>query len=75
MSFFRLVCLQGDSIRHSIGQSLGYSEGLRGNPLYSPHGLNVGLKEQQSETFKADVYFYITHPQNRSAVHTTHSDV
>ncbi|XP_059405024.1 pre-B-cell leukemia transcription factor 1-like isoform X2 [Carassius carassius] len=31
---------QGDSIRHAIGQSLGYSDGLRGNPLYSPHGLN-----------------------------------
>ncbi|KAI7813160.1 putative pre-B-cell leukemia transcription factor 3-like [Triplophysa rosa] len=31
---------QGDSIRHSIGQSLGYSDGLRGNPLYSPHALN-----------------------------------
>ncbi|XP_043094237.1 pre-B-cell leukemia transcription factor 3 isoform X1 [Puntigrus tetrazona] len=31
---------QGDSIRHTIGQSLGYSDGLRGNPLYSPHGLN-----------------------------------
>nr|XP_055054099.1 pre-B-cell leukemia transcription factor 3 isoform X1 [Misgurnus anguillicaudatus] len=31
---------QGDSIRHSISQSLGYSDGLRGNPLYSPHGLN-----------------------------------
>ncbi|XP_051981351.1 pre-B-cell leukemia transcription factor 3 isoform X2 [Xyrauchen texanus] len=31
---------QGDSIRHTISQSLGYSDGLRGNPLYSPHGLN-----------------------------------
>ncbi|XP_073695934.1 pre-B-cell leukemia transcription factor 3 isoform X2 [Garra rufa] len=31
---------QGDSIRHAIGQSLAYSDGLRGNPLYSPHGLN-----------------------------------
>uniref|UniRef100_A0A673JXR2 Pre-B-cell leukemia transcription factor 3-like n=1 Tax=Sinocyclocheilus rhinocerous TaxID=307959 RepID=A0A673JXR2_9TELE len=31
---------QADSIRHAIGQSLGYSDGLRGNPLYSPHGLN-----------------------------------
>uniref|UniRef100_A0A672KFU9 Pre-B-cell leukemia transcription factor 3-like n=1 Tax=Sinocyclocheilus grahami TaxID=75366 RepID=A0A672KFU9_SINGR len=31
---------QGDSIRHAIGQSLGYNDGLQGNPLYSPHGLN-----------------------------------
>ncbi len=39
--------LQGDSIRHAIGQSLGYSDGLRGNPLYSPHGLNVSLTEKK----------------------------
>ncbi|XP_051953193.1 pre-B-cell leukemia transcription factor 3-like [Xyrauchen texanus] len=31
---------QSDSIRHTIGQPLGYSDGLRGNPLYSPHSLN-----------------------------------
>ncbi|XP_049330745.1 pre-B-cell leukemia transcription factor 3 isoform X1 [Astyanax mexicanus] len=30
---------QGDSI-HSVGQTLGYSEALRGHPLYSPHTLN-----------------------------------
>ncbi|KAA0716912.1 Pre-B-cell leukemia transcription factor 1 Homeobox protein PBX1 Homeobox protein PRL [Triplophysa tibetana] len=31
---------QGESTHHSISQSLGYSDGLRGNPLYSPHALN-----------------------------------
>ncbi len=26
---------------------VGYSDGLRGNPLYSPHGLNVSLTEKK----------------------------
>ncbi|XP_072529816.1 pre-B-cell leukemia transcription factor 3 isoform X2 [Salminus brasiliensis] len=30
---------QGDSV-HGVGQTLGYSEALRGHPLYSPHALN-----------------------------------
>ncbi|XP_067114759.1 pre-B-cell leukemia transcription factor 3-like isoform X1 [Osmerus mordax] len=30
---------QGDTIRHAISQTVGYSDGLR-HPLYSPHGLN-----------------------------------
>lgn len=49
--------LQGDSIRHAIGQSLGYSDGLRGNPLYSPHGLNVSLTEKKLFFFLAERIF------------------
>ncbi|KAL0963260.1 hypothetical protein UPYG_G00351820 [Umbra pygmaea] len=30
---------QGDTIRHAISQTIGYSDGIR-HPLYSPHGLN-----------------------------------
>ncbi|XP_046870907.1 pre-B-cell leukemia transcription factor 3 isoform X2 [Hypomesus transpacificus] len=30
---------QGDTIRHAISQTVGYSDGLR-HPLYSPHGPN-----------------------------------
>ncbi|XP_071008092.1 pre-B-cell leukemia transcription factor 3-like isoform X2 [Oncorhynchus clarkii lewisi] len=30
---------QGDTIRHAISQTVGYSDGLR-HPMYSPHSLN-----------------------------------
>ncbi|KAL7834663.1 hypothetical protein SRHO_G00289100 [Serrasalmus rhombeus] len=35
---------EGENI-HGIGQAAGYSEALRGHPLYSPHGLNPPLLE------------------------------
>ncbi|XP_030631443.1 pre-B-cell leukemia transcription factor 3 isoform X2 [Chanos chanos] len=31
---------QGDTLRHAVGPSVGYNDGLRGHPLYSPHALN-----------------------------------
>ncbi|XP_030631451.1 pre-B-cell leukemia transcription factor 3 isoform X3 [Chanos chanos] len=34
---------QGDTLRHAVGPSVGYNDGLRGHPLYSPHALNVSL--------------------------------
>lgn len=32
---------QVDTLRHVINQTGGYSDGLGGNSLYSPHHLNV----------------------------------
>ncbi|XP_048875901.1 pre-B-cell leukemia transcription factor 3-like isoform X2 [Brienomyrus brachyistius] len=32
---------QVDTLRHAISQTAGYSDGLRGRSLYSPHGLNA----------------------------------
>ncbi|MBN3323835.1 PBX3 factor, partial [Atractosteus spatula] len=34
---------QVDTLRHVISQTAGYSDGLGGNSLYSPHGLNGGV--------------------------------
>src|SRR4029434_10202566 len=33
--------LQVDTLRHVISQTAGYSDGLGGNAMYNPHGLNV----------------------------------
>uniref|UniRef100_A0A673GUW1 Pre-B-cell leukemia homeobox 3b n=1 Tax=Sinocyclocheilus rhinocerous TaxID=307959 RepID=A0A673GUW1_9TELE len=32
---------QVDTLRHVISQTAGYNDALGGNPMYSPHGLNV----------------------------------
>ena len=32
-----------DTLRHVINQTGGYSDGLGGNSLYSPHNLNVSI--------------------------------
>ncbi|KAM9393878.1 pre-B-cell leukemia transcription factor 3b isoform 6-T6 [Pholidichthys leucotaenia] len=32
---------QVDTLRHVISQTAGYNDALRGNTMYSPHGLNV----------------------------------
>lgn len=39
----RPPCLshQVDTLRHVISQTAGYNDALRGNTMYSPHGLNV----------------------------------
>lgn len=33
-----------DTLRHVINQTGGYSDGLGGNSLYSPHNLNVSTQ-------------------------------
>jgi len=38
---FLLCALQVDTLRHVISQTAGYNDALGGNPMYSPHGLNV----------------------------------
>lgn len=38
---FLLCPLQVDTLRHVISQTAGYNDALGGNPMYSPHGLNV----------------------------------
>lgn len=38
---FAHLPLQVDTLRHVINQTGGYSDGLGGNSLYSPHNLNV----------------------------------
>lgn len=36
-----------DTLRHVINQTGGYSDGLGGNSLYSPHNLNVSTLGNQ----------------------------
>lgn len=38
---FLLCPLQVDTLRHVISQTAGYNDALGGNPMYSPHCLNV----------------------------------
>lgn len=40
---FLLCPLQVDTLRHVISQTAGYNDVLGGNPMYSPHGLNVSI--------------------------------
>lgn len=37
-----------DTLRHVINQTGGYSDGLGGNSLYSPHNLNVSTQGSSS---------------------------
>lgn len=37
-----------DTLRHVINQTGGYSDGLGGNSLYSPHNLNVSTLGNQA---------------------------
>lgn len=39
---------QVDTLRHVINQTGGYSDGLGGNSLYSPHNLNVSTIDNNS---------------------------
>ncbi|XP_061116104.1 pre-B-cell leukemia transcription factor 3b isoform X2 [Conger conger] len=41
---------QVDTLRHVINQTAGYSDGLGGNSLYSPHGLNANGGWQDATT-------------------------
>ncbi|XP_041958278.1 pre-B-cell leukemia transcription factor 3b isoform X4 [Alosa sapidissima] len=41
---------QVDTLRHVISQTAGYSDGLGGNSMYSPHGLNTNGGWQDATT-------------------------
>ncbi|XP_028851906.1 pre-B-cell leukemia transcription factor 3b isoform X5 [Denticeps clupeoides] len=41
---------QVDTLRHVISQTAGYSDGLGGNSIYSPHGLNANGGWQDATT-------------------------